>query len=278
MRPLAIAALALLAGGIGDRFIYFPSKHPAGDWNPDRRGLAVEDRSIRAADGTRLHAWWAARPGARATILLLHGNAGNVTQCTGHMLRFTTKLDAQVLALDYRGYGKSEGSPSEEGLYKDAEAAFDELTGPLGVAPGTIVLYGHSLGTGVATELALRRPAAGVVLEAPFTSMPEMVRRTVPFLDPQDLVSQKYDNLGKAPRLAVPLLVVHGTRDRTIPIEMGRAVFDAAPEPKSFLAVEGAGHIDAFMRGGDEVLEAMRALIERAVGGKRRAAPAPELF
>ncbi|MBI3724866.1 alpha/beta hydrolase, partial [bacterium] len=135
-----------------------------------------------------------------------------------------------------------------------------------GARPERLVIYGHSLGTAVATELALRRPAAALVLESPFTSMTEMVRRAVPFLDPKDLVSERYDTVGKAPRLEVPLLVIHGTRDRTIPFSMGRAVFDAAPEPKRFLEVPGGGHVDCSVVAGDQFYGAIRELLDRALG------------
>ncbi len=263
-------ALPALAG-IGDGFIYYPTRYPIGDWHPERSGLSVEDRSFTASDGVQLHAWWVDRPEARATVLFLHGNGGNITNCAGMVKRLRDRLGVRVLLPDYRGYGRSEGRPSEAGLYRDAEAAYDEAL-RLGAEPARLIIFGHSLGTAVATELALRRPCAGVVLEAPFTSIRAMVGRAVPFLAPEDLVSERYDTLEKIPRLRVPLLVIHGTQDRTIPIAMGRAVFEAAPEPKRLYEVPGGGHVDGSLRGGDEYYKRLGDFLDRALSG--RAEPA----
>ncbi|HVY62643.1 MAG TPA: alpha/beta fold hydrolase [Planctomycetota bacterium] len=279
LRSALLAALLLL-GGIGDRFVYWPMKYPLGDWSaPARIGLRVEERELRSSDGVKLSAWWAPRPGARAAVLFLHGNGGNLTHCARRLKELGERLDASVFAVDYRGYGKSAGSPSEAGLYRDAEAAYEELVGPLGVSPGRLIIYGHSLGTAVATELALRRPCAALALEAPFTAIPAMVKRAVPFLDPKDLVSERYDTIDKIGRLTVPLLVIHGTADRTIPFEMGRAVFDAAPEPKTFLEVPGGGHVDCPEVAPAAFYGALEKLEERAIGAGAAAGKGePALF
>jgi uncharacterized protein len=274
LAKLVLTALLplLLAGSFGDRFIYYPAPYPVGDWQPEKRlGLKFEDRALRSKDGTKLHAWWVPRENARATVLFLHGNGGNVTNCAGAVSRLVEKLSVQALIVDYRGYGRSEGRPSEQGLYEDAEAAYEELTERMGILPEKLIIYGHSLGTAVATELALRRRAAGLILEAPFTSIREMVQRAVPFLDPAELVSERYATEEKIARLERPLLVVHGTRDRTIPIDMGRRVFKAAPEPKRWLEVEGAGHVDCSVRGDDVFYDAVRGLVDEALGMKQEA-------
>jgi pimeloyl-ACP methyl ester carboxylesterase len=280
MTFLKIALLSLtLMFGVGDRFIYFPTRYPTGDWTAKNvpGGLPFEDRQFESKDGTALHGWWVPRKDAKAAILFCHGNGGNITNYAPAIARLGKNLGVSVLIFDYRGYGKSEGSPSEQGLYEDAEAAFAELTGPLGVAPDRVIIYGHSLGTAVATELAMRRRAAGLVLEAPFTSMTEMIRRAVPFLKPEDLVSAKYDTIAKIPKLAVPLLVAHGTRDKTIPVQMGREVFEAAPQPKDYYEVDDAGHSDCSVRG-EEFYDRLRDLIDRATAKGGREAGVLTLF
>ena len=279
----ALLTTLLLLPGIGDRFIYYPTKYPVGDWHPERAGLEVEERTLTSADGVKIDAWWAPRAGARATILFLHGNGGNLTNCTHALKRLAERLDVNVFAVDYRGYGKSAGRPSEEGLYRDAEAAYAEVTGRLGLPAERLLIYGHSLGTAVATELALRKRCAGLVLEAPFTSMREMVKRAVPFLDPDVLIDERYETVAKTPRLAMPLLVIHGTRDRTIPFEMGRAVFDAAHEPKTFLEVPGGGHVDCAVVAPDAFYGALKTFLDGALGAKAPSAAAkserePALF
>jgi hypothetical protein len=262
----ALLAGAIVLGGIADRFIYYPAPVPRG-WSPAAHGLeAAEWCAFRSGDGVALTALWIPRADARATILFLHGNGGNLTNCAPVVARLCARVRASALVLDYRGYGRSGGRPSEEGLYRDAEAAYDHIVAEHGARPGSIILYGHSLGTGVATELALRRRAAGLVLEAPFTSIPEVVQTSLPFLDAKKVLDERYDNIGKAPRLALPLLVVHGTADRTIPFWMGRAVAAAAPEPKTFLEVPGAGHVDCWRVGGARYYEAVGALVDRALG------------
>lgn len=272
---LVLAALVFLMG-FGDRFIYHPVRYPQGDWKGAEERLRPEDRFFEAADGTRLHAFWVPREGARATLLYLHGNGGNVTSYAGFVVALGERLGVNVLLPDYRGYGRSEGTPSEDGLYQDAEAAWAELTGPLGRAPGEIVIYGLSLGTAVATELAVRHPeAAGLILEAPFTSMRAMVERSVPFLDPGTLVDSRYETVAKVARLRMPLLVVHGTADRAIPIAMGRAVFEAAREPKDLLEVEGAGHVNCPRVGGARYFERLGALLERGLAARPGSSPAP---
>jgi pimeloyl-ACP methyl ester carboxylesterase len=277
-RTLALAA-ALALGGLADRLIYHPM--PVADgWSAEKAGIAgAEECSFAARDGTRLSGLHIAREGARASVLYLHGNAGNLTHWVRGLARVADRARVNVLLLDYRGYGKSRGAPSEEGLYEDAEAAFDHLLEAHGARAERLVIYGHSLGTGVGTELALRRHAAGLILEAPFTSVVAVAQRAVPsFVKIETMLSERYDNLAKAPRLALPLLVVHGTADRTCPFDMGRAVFAAAPEPKRFLEVAGAGHLDAPERAGERFWTALDEFLEQALPRGAAAGRAPALY
>ncbi len=268
--PRRLPAVALLAGafalaGIGDGFIYQP-RPLAKDFQAARLGIGgAEDCELRASDGVRLTAVYLPRKEARATVLYLHGNGGNLAGPARWLARFGERARANVLVLDYRGYGRSEGTPSEEGLYRDAEAAYDHLVERHGAAPGRLFVYGHSLGTGVAVELALRRPVAGLILEAPFTSIPAVLQGAVPFLDARRVLSERYDNLAKAPRLEAPVLVVHGTRDRTIPHDHGKAVAAAIAAPCVFLSVEGAGHGDSPRVAGERFEAEVDRLIEGAL-------------
>jgi hypothetical protein len=257
------------------RFIYFPSREPLAGWQPP--GAASEECAFRAADGTRLHGWWhpgqgAGDPSPRPVLLWCHGNAGNITH-REHNLRLVAARGLAALLFDYRGYGRSEGRPSEHGLYADAEGAYDYLVHERRVEPERIVCFGRSLGAAVALHLALTRPAAGLVMESPFRSAPAMARAKVPFLPVWLLMRTRFGNEARVRDLAVPLLVIHGDGDRLIPIEHGRALFEAAPEPKGFYVIEGAGHNDTYLAGGQSYFERLERFCRECVAAAGRAAP-----
>lgn len=221
------------------RSVFYPMKYPEGWWQLQER-VGAEDAWITTRDGVKLHGWFAAPADAKLATLFLHGNAGNVTHRVQAILAIR-EAGSAVLVLDYRGFGKSEGSPSESGVTLDAEAAFVWLQ-KRGFPPERIVLHGESLGTAVAVDLATRTKCAGLVLEAPFTSASAVAGTVVPLLG-RTLISG-FDSLSRIGRVKVPLLIIHGTRDEIIPFEMGKQLFAAANEPKQFWAVEGAGHND----------------------------------
>ncbi len=224
---------------LASRSLYYPMKYPQGFW--DVQGEAgASDVWLRASGGVRLHAWWIPAPGARLVTLFLHGNAGNLTHRLKHIEEITA-AGSSLLLLDYRGYGRSEGRPSEGGLYADGEAGYRYLV-EMGRPPESIVVHGESLGTAVAVDLAARHRVGGIVLEAPFTSAREVGARVLPLLGP--LITWGWDSKAKIAKVRAPLLILHGTRDEVIPFELGRALFAAAREPKSFWAVEGSGHND----------------------------------
>ena len=223
------------------KLIYYPQR--AHDVSPRDLGLAFEDLVLTAEDGVRIHGWYLPPSGEpRFTVLFAHGNAGNVSHRLDRALFLQSKLGASVLLFDYRGYGRSEGSPDEEGTYRDARAAHRWLIEQKRVAPDRLVIFGESLGSAVALDLALSRPCRALVLESPFASVPAMARAVYPFLPLWPFVRTRYDNEAKAPRLTVPLLVLHGDRDEVVPFTQGRRVFEAAPGPKRFFAIPGAGH------------------------------------
>lgn len=252
------------------QLIYFPGA-PL-DITPAALDLPYEEVFLEPEPGVRIHAWLikAAMGPARATILFSHGNAGNIADRLDRV-RSLRDLRADFLLYDYRGFGRSTGAPDEEGTYRDGRAVYDHLINARGVDAGRLVLMGESLGCAISIHLALERKAAGLVLEAPFASIPHMAAAIYPFLPVGPFVRTRYDNLAKIPRLAMPLFVVQGTRDEVIPVQQGRMVFGAAPEPKRFLAVEGAHHNDVYLVGGKVYREALSEFIDRVTEPEARA-------
>ena len=246
---------------IEHHFLYFPERGLTGA--PSDYGLAYEDASFLSSDGIRLHGWFI--PGEEdVTWLWFHGNAGNISNRLDNLKRLHDELGVNVLIFDYRGYGASEGSPSEEGLYLDAEAALSYLRRRSDVSRDRIVYFGRSLGAGVAVELALRAPPHGLILESALPSIPYMARRAYPWFPfVQFFVRSRYDSLDKLQRLDVPKLLLHGDRDDIVPIDAGRELFDAAAEPKAFYTIRGAGHNDTSLVGGDAYFAALRSFVEQ---------------
>lgn len=225
-------AMALMEG----RFIYFPDREVTA--TPASAGLAHQDRWLTADDGVRLHAWHLPNARARYTVVAFHGNAGNMADRVGHYARWHG-WGLSVYAIDYRGYGRSEGSPSEQGLYRDARAAWADVTRELGVPPDRVILVGRSLGSGPAIQLAAEVQPAALVVENPMTSIPAMARVVYPLLPVSLLTRTKFDNLKKISRVACPVMVIHAEQDEVIPSWMGRRVFDAAGEPKYWVSLIG---------------------------------------
>jgi uncharacterized protein len=241
-RLLVLVALAGVTAGCREsmerRFIYYPSRSLEAD--PSSVGLRFRDVTFTAADGVRLHGWLI--PGRTATTLLYsHGNGGNIAGRVSIARLLAERLGVGVFMYDYRGYGRSEGEPSEAGLVRDAIAARDALLRE-GVAPEHIVYFGRSLGSAVTVDLALAHPPRGVVLESPLASVRAMANTVLPGAG--YLFHTRWDTVAKIPRLRAPLLVLHGDADETIPYAQGRAVFDAAPEPKTFFMIRGGRHYE----------------------------------
>ena len=242
--------------------VYFPERELIA--KPSDVGLAYEDVSLTAADGTKLHGWHV--PGeSRTTLLWLHGNAGNISHRVDNIAMLRRNTGLGVFIIDYRGYGRSEGKPSEKGLYMDAEAAFEHLTSDLGLDPvEDIVLFGRSLGAGVAVEMATRHRVRGVVLESGFTSVREMSNASgmgalsILFLP---MIDARYNSLSKIGSALSPVMVVHGDRDDIVPFRMAEKLFAAAPEPKRFYPIPGASHNDTYVAGGDAYFEALREFV-----------------
>ena len=258
---LAILAFLFISiRSIENRFIYFPPRHSAGFDLAAQYGPAAEEVWLAAADGVRLNALFLPHPESRKVILWFHGNAEDLSTAAGGM-RYYSTLGANLLAVDYRGYGRSEGAPSEEGLYRDADAAYDYLVGPRHFRPEEIIALGHSLGGVVAIDLASRRPCGGLVVESSLTTAREMAKRIlhIPLLAYKPRT--RFDSLSKIARVRAPVLIVHGTRDEMIPFTMGQRLFANAHEPKGFCAVEGAGHNDLLQVAGEAYRERLTSFV-----------------
>jgi fermentation-respiration switch protein FrsA (DUF1100 family) len=240
---VALAGYGILVYG-ASRTLYYPMRYPDGNWGA-QSVLAAKDVEVTASDGVQLHAWWIERPGAPLATLHLHGNAGNITH-RDLVAGIVTAAGSSVLLLDYRGYGKSKGRPTEAGLYRDATAAYDWLVSK-GYRPDQIIIHGESLGTAVAVELATRKPCAGIILEAPFTSARAVAQRVMPWIGP--LLVWGYDSKSRIGRVNAPVFIIHGDRDEIIDYELGEELFAAAREPKRFWALKGGSHNDLHIAG-----------------------------
>ncbi len=266
----AYAGLLLLLRLNEDRLVYFPDRQPP-PLPPAALGLRVEPVSFPGADGIRLTGWVIPSTDTRPSewwLLVFHGNAGNLaTGGRPEHDRQLRDLGLNILALDYRGYGASEGTPSEAGLYADAEGAYAYLRSR-GVPADRIVIYGHSLGSAVAIDLASRVAAAGLIVEGAFTSATDLGQEAYPFVPVRLIARSRFASIEKISQVTVPKLFIHGRSDATIPIRHGRRLFEAAPEPKTFLEVAG-GHDDAFQVGAVEY-EAGIARFLTGLGAMRR--------
>ncbi len=262
---LAIVGVLLLI--FEKHLIYFPTR--AHEVTPAQLGLPHEEIVLHAEDGVRLHGWFLPMTGARLSLLICHGNGGNVSQRLDRVLLMQSQMAVDTLLFDYRGYGASAGSPDEQGTYRDARAAYRWLLAR-GRGPERVVLFGESLGAAVALQLATEVEASALVLESPFTSMPDMARAVYPFLPLWPFVRTRYDNLAKIGKLRVPLLILHGDQDNLVPFAQGRRLFDAAPEPKRFHAIAGASHNDTYMVGGERYWHAWRDFLEGLPGRATR--------
>jgi len=248
---IAIAIVAFLGLlWLGQRrLIYFPSRDVL---DPALLGLArVQQASFAAEDGVALAGWYlpAAGPPRDLSALISHGNGGNVSDRT-HLLTALSSAGLDVLVFDYRGYGRSgDATPTEDGLYADGRAALAWLERTTGRPAARTVYYGESLGCAVCVELAREQPPAALILESPFTSLADAGAASNPWLPVRLLLRDRYDSRAKIGAVHVPLLVMHGTADRIVPFEQGRALCEAAGGPHQLIPVEGADHNEVWMDG-----------------------------
>jgi fermentation-respiration switch protein FrsA (DUF1100 family) len=257
----AIASIALVLLGIylgaaavlyvfQRDYLYFPDKQrPAADL----AGVAsLREFELVTSDGLRLLAWYLPPARGRPVVLYFHGNAGSIANRVPRLADFAD-AGLGVLMPEYRGYGGNEGVPTETGLYADAAAAMDFLDKEA-IAPNRIVVYGESLGTGVATRVASEHGVAAVVLEAPYTSIAAIAARHYSFVPVGLMLKDRFDSLSRIAQLRAPILILQGERDQVVPPELGRELFAAAPEPKQFWVAPGAGHEDLYDHGAANIV------------------------
>ncbi len=284
MRPFirrsVVAVVGLSALSYGGMVVYLLANEPRMVFQPtsyggreqipiaDSLGLAIETRRISPAPGIELATWIvrSADP-AGPWLVTCHGNAGNITLLKRQ--RFyadAVRHGINVVAFDYRGFGaSSDSAPTELGLYQDARSVYTYVRDTIGIDPARIVIYGHSLGGGVATELAVTVPAAGLILEGTFLSVPSVAKGRYPYLPIETLAENRFDNQAKLGRLRMPLLVMHARADGTIPFAHGAELYRGAPDPKAFIAL-GGDHDSAWELDRDTYMTAFVGFIRRTTG------------
>ncbi|MBP9733673.1 MAG: alpha/beta hydrolase [Candidatus Omnitrophica bacterium] len=271
---LFAAALIMIIRAIESRSIFFPMK---GTPAVTPAALPHEDVFFNARDGSKLHGWYvpsrenigfkvdSSNP---ITVLFLHGNAGNI----GHRwdkVRIFHDLGASVFLFDYRGYGLSAGTPSEKGIHSDTDAAA-ALLASRGIPMASVIVYGESIGGGFATALAAKTAVGGLIVEDSFTSIPDIVRASMPFI-PAFALGVRLDSLDKIKKAAAPVLIFHSEDDEIVPFEMGERLFAAAPNPKHFVRLRG-GHNTAFYEDIETYRPALRDFFEFVRSGGQRQA------
>jgi len=246
------------------QIIYHPYKYPEGNWNPSSSLVPKVDVRFAASDGVLLHGWYVSSKNSDVTLLWFHGNAGNVTHRLDN-IKMLKPLNLDIFIFDYRGYGKSEGEPNEEGIYLDSQAAYDWLVNVKKKVPEKIILFGRSLGGICAIEVASKNKAAGIILESVFPSAEKMAKNIFPVFPLGWAIKSRFDAIGKVPNLKLPKLFLHGTRDEIVPYKLGRELFTAAAEPKVFHDIHDAGHNDTFLVGGADYLAIIDQFIESII-------------
>jgi uncharacterized protein len=245
-------------------FVYHPEPWEERDWRGISR-LPLEDVWFPAADGARLFGWYVEAGAASAVLIWCHGNGGNIIHRLEN-LRYLHQLGLSVFLFDYRGYGRSQSlRPTESGLYHDALGAYDYVTRKRLVRPERLVLFGRSLGAAVAAEVAVQRPAAALILESPFPSVEVVARYYYGGLPVHWLLGAKYRLIDRLPHLSLPKLILHGDRDRIIPIQFGEQVFQAAKPPKEWYVIHGADHNDTYQVGGGPYFRRIAEFIRNAL-------------
>jgi len=235
---------SLLSGCVGS-LVYHPRKEMVR--TPADAGLSYEWVNIEASDGVRITGWWVPAANARGSVLFCHGNGGNIADRLDTLV-IGNRLDLNMLVFDYRGYGRSEGSPSEQGTYEDAEAAYRYLTQEKGIAPDTIILWGRSLGGPIAARTAAEHPCGALIIESSFTSLGDLVSDRFGMIPSLLLWRYAYPTRSHLERLSVPILVIHSANDEMIPIEHGKELYRSVKGEKSFLEISGShnrGFIDS---------------------------------
>lgn len=260
MKRIIYSLLLILVIGYGAIIVFLKVKEADFVFNPDFTGvkyapppkylgLRYFEKDLKTSDGLTLKAWEIApdpRKDKNTWILFFRGNAGTISDTIlGYPQRFSelSKLGFTLFTFDYRGFGISEGEPTEEGIYLDAQTAYEYLMNEKGISPENIIIYGYSLGSGVATKIARDNYCKGLILESAFKSIPAMGEEMYPFIPINMIATIAFDSYSRIDKINVPKLFLHATDDRLIPISHGKALYEKAPPPKKFVEFEG-GHIN----------------------------------
>lgn len=224
-----------------EKWIYFPTKYPNGDWQP--AGIDFEEAWIHAQDGTKIHGWFFSHRRPERYVLYLHGNADYVANLAGLAQLYRDELRADILVFDYRGYGRSEGSPTESGLTLDGMAARKWLAHRSKVAESEIILVGRSLGGGVATTMAVETTPKALILQNTFSSLPDVAAYLYPWL-PVRFMRNRFDSASKIGHCESPVFQSHGTDDEIVPFELATRLYEKIAAPKEFFPMQGGTHND----------------------------------
>lgn len=261
----AYLGLVVLLWFFQDRLVYYPQIGRELTATPRDYGLDYEAVTLVSGDGEQLDAWFLPPAEGRAVALIFHGNAGNISHRLDTIAMFR-RMGHGVLIFDYRGYGRSTGRPSEEGLYQDALAAWDFLVRERGIEPGRVILFGESLGGAVAAWLAAREQPGALLLSSVFVSAPGLAADLYPWLPTRWLVRLRYDTGTALAGVRAPVLVAHSPDDEIIPFRHGQALYAAAPEPRAFLTLAG-GHNEGFIFMRPDWVQALAEFLERHLPG-----------
>lgn len=271
MVSAALSYIAIL-GFVGCRqrsMIYFPDRYTGDALPASFREAGARGVSLRAADGVKLEAWWFPPDDDTSPVLLwCHGNAGDI-RGRGFEARQWQRMGVGVMLFDYHGFGASEGSPSEQAFYLDGAAAFDYLTDTAAIAPRRIILFGRSLGGGVASWLAASRPAGGLILESSFTSLTDRAREEYPYLPVGLILTDRFPTLGRADSISMPVMIVHGEADRTIGVAHSRRLAAAFGARAETWYVLGADHNNLVPVAGRDYYTKLKNFMDRALGAVR---------
>jgi uncharacterized protein len=264
---ILLALYLLISPGLAERFVFIPDSTDPGA-PPVLAGIPGEDVELEASDGIQIHGWWWNAGADAPAVVFFHGNAGNIS-IRVHTARGLVERGVSVFLLSYRGYGRSQGRPSEEGVLLDGRRALDWVADEVGGAH-RVVLHGRSLGGFVAAGVAAvtSSPVGGLILESTFTSLHAMAREVYPFI-PSFLMSRlhgHFDTLSTVQSTQHPILVIHGGADRLIPPAMGESIHATAPNAQEFYRVSGAGHNDLPMVAGAEYFDRVASFVRQVAG------------
>jgi fermentation-respiration switch protein FrsA (DUF1100 family) len=259
---LGLAFGSLMIRLLENRIIFPAPRYPRGFVPPETYGLKAEEVWLTASDGVRVNGWFFPQERSSKVLLFFHGNAENIG--TGlERTKILSSLGLSIFAVDYRGYGKSEGSPDEAGVYRDADAAYRYLIEKRGFRAQDIVIHGVSLGGAVAIDLASRVECGGLIAESTFTTARDMARHALLIPLYAYVPKSQFKSLDKIARVRAPVLIIHGKHDELIPFAMGESLYQAAPQPKTLAPLEFAGHNDVLLVNREVYLNHLREFVEK---------------